>query len=56
MGMVKPADQPNDDIKQDPVTKNYLDRFEGLEELSKEVHLEINQDIPPVVHRPFHLF
>ena len=54
--MVKPADQPNDDIKQDPVTKNYLDRFEGLEELSKEVHLEINQDIPPVVHHPFHLF
>ena len=44
--MVKPADQPNNDIKQDPVTKNDLDRFEGLEELSKEVHLDINQDIP----------
>ena len=52
VGMVKPADQPNDDIKQDPVTKNYLDRFEGLEELSKDVHLEMNQDIPPVVHTP----
>ena len=29
-----------------------MERFEGLEELSKEIHLDINQDIPPVVHPP----
>ena len=39
-------------IQCDPVLKNFPDRFEGLSELEKEVHLELSENACPVVHPP----